>query len=228
MTDASPAPEERRPADEKSKQLDTVRVDIQDTHLTTQHGVRLDDTDNSLKAGDAARRCWRTCPGGRRSPTSTTNASPSGSCTREEQGRTTTSGPTTTRWRSRAQRHGRRPAGRPRHEHDGVGALRRRGGARRVGERPGPQRRWSRGALRGGGVQARQAGGRLGEGADLLCTARVTKVRVARDDEPVMSGQGVVTSSAAQNALPADFLEEFASALGKHCAWERDTAPVPA
>jgi putative intracellular protease/amidase len=70
--------------------------------------------------------------------------------------------------------------------------------------------------------------GAFGEGVDLLGTARVTKVRVTGDNEPVVADQGVVTSSSAQNALPAEFLEEFARALGKHRAWERDTAPVPA
>ncbi|MEV8638703.1 catalase [Streptosporangium sp. NPDC051023] len=37
---------------EKDRQLDQARVDYQDTALTTDQGIRVDDTDNSLKAGE--------------------------------------------------------------------------------------------------------------------------------------------------------------------------------
>ncbi|MCE7003612.1 catalase [Kibdelosporangium philippinense] len=38
--------------DEKDRQLDSARVDSVDTHLTSQQGVRVDHTDDSLTAGD--------------------------------------------------------------------------------------------------------------------------------------------------------------------------------
>ncbi|GAA4232274.1 catalase [Streptosporangium album] len=37
---------------DKDRQLDAVRVDFQETVLTTDQGIRVDDTDNSLKAGE--------------------------------------------------------------------------------------------------------------------------------------------------------------------------------
>ena len=46
--------------------------------LTTSTGVRLRDTDHSLKAGERGRPCSRTTTSGRRSPTSTTSAHPRG------------------------------------------------------------------------------------------------------------------------------------------------------
>jgi catalase len=46
-----PGPHETGP-DGKARQLDQVRIDPQGTHLTTQQGVRVDHTDDSLAAGE--------------------------------------------------------------------------------------------------------------------------------------------------------------------------------
>ena len=51
-------------------------------YLTTAQGLRLPDTDHSLKAGVAVRRFSRTSTCGKRSRISTTSAFPSASCTR--------------------------------------------------------------------------------------------------------------------------------------------------
>jgi catalase len=48
------------------------------------------------------------------------------------------------------------------------------------------------------------------------------------DDTGVVVSNGVVSTKAAEDTLPADFFEEFAATLAKHRAWERDTDPVPA
>ncbi|HVV18002.1 MAG TPA: catalase, partial [Pseudonocardiaceae bacterium] len=39
-------------ADDKQRQLDQHRIDADNTHLTTEQGVRVGDTDNSLRPGD--------------------------------------------------------------------------------------------------------------------------------------------------------------------------------
>ncbi|WP_433226283.1 hypothetical protein [Microtetraspora malaysiensis] len=44
--------EEAVEKDEKQRQLDQHRVDLQGTRLTTDQGVLIDDTDNSLQAGE--------------------------------------------------------------------------------------------------------------------------------------------------------------------------------
>ncbi|MBQ6644463.1 MAG: catalase, partial [Saccharopolyspora sp.] len=37
---------------DKQEQLDGVRKDVEDTYLTTQQGVRVDHTDDSLTVGE--------------------------------------------------------------------------------------------------------------------------------------------------------------------------------
>lgn len=53
--DASPSkrPSERR--DEKQDQLDEHRASHEGTHLTTDQGIKVDHTDNSLKLGSVVR-----------------------------------------------------------------------------------------------------------------------------------------------------------------------------
>jgi catalase len=40
------------PEDAKDQQLQPTRVDLDDTYLTTQQGVRVDHTDDSLSVGE--------------------------------------------------------------------------------------------------------------------------------------------------------------------------------
>ena len=98
----------------KQQQLDGYRVNRSTGYLTTQQGVRVDHTDDSLTPGSAARRCWRTSTSARRSPTSTTSASPSASSTPAARARTATSRLRVDRRRTRARRSCRRPASRRR------------------------------------------------------------------------------------------------------------------
>jgi catalase len=44
----------------------------------------------------------------------------------------------------------------------------------------------------------------------------------------VVESHGVVTTTAAEDSMPEEFFEDFASALAKHRAWERETDAVPA
>ncbi|SHF03313.1 catalase [Streptoalloteichus hindustanus] len=67
----------------------------------------------------------------------------------------------------------------------------------------------------------------FGAGVDLLDQPWAS-VQLARDDEPVVVDQGVVTSAKARNDLPAEFATAFCDALAKHRAWERSTDGVPA
>ena len=62
--------------------------------LTTQQGVPVADDQNTLRAGDVARRCWRTSTSARRSSTSITSGSPSASSTPAASASTATSRPT--------------------------------------------------------------------------------------------------------------------------------------
>jgi catalase len=66
----------------------------------------------------------------------------------------------------------------------------------------------------------------FGAGIDLLRAARI-ETRLA-DDPEVVSDQSVVTTAAAADTLPDEFVDEFAAALAQHRCWQRHTDPVPA
>ncbi len=68
--------------------------------------------------------------------------------------------------------------------------------------------------------------GAYGAGIDLLRAAHIEN-RLA-DDTGVVSDQSVVTTTAAADELPDEFVEEFAAALAQHRCWQRQTDPVPA
>jgi catalase len=85
--------------------------------------------------------------------------------------------------------------------------------------------------------------GALGDGIALLAGLDLPRVRLARDGDPVVVDQGVVTApSAGSTASPVieavkdfvtpagsdDFVTAFVSALGKHRHWERAMDLVPA
>jgi catalase len=67
----------------------------------------------------------------------------------------------------------------------------------------------------------------FGAGVDLLAKAGVDP-KVARGEDELVVDAGVVTSTRAQDALPADFAERFAGLIAGHRVWSRDTAAVPA
>jgi catalase len=71
-----------------------------------------------------------------------------------------------------------------------------------------------------------KAVGAFGAGIDLLRKASVTEQLA--DDTDVVASNGVVSTKAAEDSLPGEFFEEFAAALAKHRAWERETDAVPA
>ena len=75
------------PIDDKSKdiQLGRDRVESDKEFLTTEEGVRVENTDDSLKVGERGPTLLETSTSGRRSRASTTSGSPSASCTRAEQ-----------------------------------------------------------------------------------------------------------------------------------------------
>jgi catalase len=66
----------------------------------------------------------------------------------------------------------------------------------------------------------------FGAGIDLLRTAGV--------DHPLANSQVVVTSAgvgsttAAEDSVPEQFFNDFASVLAKHRAWDREADSVPA
>jgi catalase len=77
------------------------------------------------------------------------------------------------------------------------------------------------------------------DGSAWMCSSPVTSVgiellRKAGIEEPladgqdVMSAAGVVSTTTAAGDLSDRFFDEFAAALAKHRAWERETDSVPA
>ncbi|MGE2814437.1 catalase [Mycobacterium heidelbergense] len=68
--------------------------------------------------------------------------------------------------------------------------------------------------------------GAFGAGIDLLRAANIEN-RLA-DDTSVVSDQAVVTTTAAADEFPEEFVDEFAAALAQHRCWQRQTDPVPA
>jgi catalase len=68
--------------------------------------------------------------------------------------------------------------------------------------------------------------GAFGAGIDLLRAAHI-EARLA-DDTEVVDDRSVVTTTAAADELPDEFVDEFAAALAQHRCWARQTEPVPA
>lgn len=68
--------------------------------------------------------------------------------------------------------------------------------------------------------------GAYGAGVDLLRTAHID-TRLAEDTD-VVADRSVVTTTAAADEFPEEFVEQFAAALSRHRCWERKTDPVPA
>jgi catalase len=68
--------------------------------------------------------------------------------------------------------------------------------------------------------------GAFGAGIKLLRKAGIGEPLADRAD--VVSSHGVVTTTAAEESMPGEFFESFASALAKHRAWDRQTDSVPA
>jgi catalase len=71
-----------------------------------------------------------------------------------------------------------------------------------------------------------KAVGAFGSGVDLLRKTAVAEQLA--DSTDVVVSNGVVSTSAAADDLSDQFCDAFASVLGKHRAWERETDPVPA
>ncbi|HET9874908.1 MAG TPA: catalase [Mycobacterium sp.] len=68
--------------------------------------------------------------------------------------------------------------------------------------------------------------GAFGAGIKLLPKAGIAE-KIAESTDPVTS-HGVVTTTAAAGDLSDQFFEQFAAALAKHRAWDRETDSVPA
>jgi catalase len=68
----------------------------------------------------------------------------------------------------------------------------------------------------------------FGTGVELLERAPLNGVKVAHDDQPVVSDQGVITTAKSGNELPKGFVDEFCAVLAQHRVWERETDIVPA
>lgn len=68
--------------------------------------------------------------------------------------------------------------------------------------------------------------GAFGAGIELLRKAGIAEPLA--DGADVVAVGGVVSTTAAEDTLPDQFFEDFASALAKHRAWERETDTVPA
>lgn len=66
----------------------------------------------------------------------------------------------------------------------------------------------------------------FGSGLELLRRAEVNEQLA--DGSGVVTAHGVVTSTAAEDSLPDEFFDAFASVLAKHRAWDRETDAVPA
>jgi hypothetical protein len=47
------------------------------------------------------------------------------------------------------------------------------------------------------------------------------------DSEDVVTSAGVVSTTAAEDSVPEQFFDDFASALAKHRGWDRETDSVP-
>jgi catalase len=71
-----------------------------------------------------------------------------------------------------------------------------------------------------------KAVGGFGAGIKLLRKAGMPE-QIA-DDTDVVISHGVVTTTAAEDSLPEEFFDAFASTLAKHRAWDRQTDSVPA
>lgn len=68
--------------------------------------------------------------------------------------------------------------------------------------------------------------GAFGAGMDLL---RIGGVPTSLADGPkVINDRGVLTTTAASDSLPDDFVEQFTATLARHRCWERSTDGVPA
>jgi catalase len=61
--------------------------------------------------------------------------------------------------------------------------------------------------------------GAFGAGIKLLRKAGIGESLAGGAD--VVSSHGVVTTTAAEDSMPGEFFESFASALAKHRAWDR-------
>jgi catalase len=68
--------------------------------------------------------------------------------------------------------------------------------------------------------------GAFGAGIKLLRKAGVAEQLA--DGSEVVAARGVVSTTAAEDSMPDDFFDAFASALAQHRAWDRDTDSVPA
>jgi catalase len=66
----------------------------------------------------------------------------------------------------------------------------------------------------------------FGAGIGLLRKAGVAEQLA--DGAEVVAEKGVVSTTAAEDTIPDEFFEAFASALAKHRAWDRETDSVPA
>ncbi|MBJ8346920.1 catalase [Antrihabitans sp. YC2-6] len=68
--------------------------------------------------------------------------------------------------------------------------------------------------------------GAFGAGIKLLAKAGIT-AKVA-DDADVVTDAGVITTTAAEDTLPDDFVTAFADAVAHHRVWDRDTTSISA
>jgi catalase len=68
--------------------------------------------------------------------------------------------------------------------------------------------------------------GAFGAGIDLLRKAGIGEPLA--DGQDVVAAAGVISTTAAEDTIPDQYFEEFASALAKHRAWNRQTDSVPA
>ncbi|RRO18943.1 catalase [Saccharopolyspora rhizosphaerae] len=67
------------------------------------------------------------------------------------------------------------------------------------------------------------------EGLEVLRKAGITEqVAAPVEGDGLVAERGVVLAAGTGGALPGQFLEEFAAALGSHRVWDRDTASIPA
>lgn len=72
--------------------------------------------------------------------------------------------------------------------------------------------------------------GAFGAGIDLLRAAHIENRLASEGDAAtdVVSDQAVVTTTAAADTLPDEFVDELAAVLARHRCWQRQTDPVPA
>jgi catalase len=76
------------------------------------------------------------------------------------------------------------------------------------------------------GYQHLKAVAAFGAGIDLLRKAGVDQPLA--DGEDVVTSAGVVCTTAAEDSVPEQFFDDYASALAKHRAWDRETDSIPA